>query len=138
MDWSALVLRAGDPVRAFGRVVRNADGDWLEGPVSADQATQAFQDRAANAPPPLTRRAAEEVRNHLREHRASWNIYGMGIISDHVEARLTTVLPDMAAWTETLPAGILALQPWLTPAAQRAGAQEPVPMSGHHILAGPA
>jgi hypothetical protein len=180
MDWSALVLRAGDPVRAFGRLVRNADGDWFEGPVSVplimtpvvrvprhavpligasfaelagrhehdgavegtaivtgtwtgsalraehqvpaaqpDQATQAFQDHAANAPPPLTRRAAEEVRNHLREHQAGWNIYGMGIISDHVEARLTRVLPDMAAWMEALPAGILALEPWLTPATSR-------------------
>jgi hypothetical protein len=188
MDWNALVLRAGDPVRAFGRLVRNADGDWFEGPVSVplimtpvvrapthavpligasfagladryeydgvvegtaivtgtwtgsalrvehqvpaaqpDQDTHVFQDRAADAPLPLTRREAEEVRNHLREHWADWNIYGMGIISDHVEARLTRVLPDMAAWMETLPAGILALEPWLTPATQRVGAQEPVP-----------
>jgi hypothetical protein len=189
MDWNALVLRAGEPVRAFGRLVRNADGDWFEGPVTVslimtpvirapvhavpligasfaeladryehdgavegtaivtgtwtgsalrvehqapaaqpDEVTQVFQDRA---PRTLrfhwTRREAEEVRNHLGEHWADWTIYSIGIIGDHVEARLARVLPDMAAWMETLPAGILALEPWLTPATQRVGAQEPVP-----------
>jgi hypothetical protein len=178
MDWNALVLRAGDPVSAFGRLVRNADGDWFEGPVPiplimttairaprhavalsganfaelADRreqngviegtaivtgtwtgtalsvehqvpATRAGQ--VVQVRPPRTqqwtRSEVEEVRNHLREHFAEWNIYLMGIIGDHVEASLTRVLPDMAAWLETLPAGILALEPWLTPRTQRVG-----------------
>jgi hypothetical protein len=183
MDWNALVLRAGDPVRAFGRLVRNGDGDWFEGPVPiplimtsrirapmhavaligasfaelADrdecdgvvegtaivtgiwtgsalrvenqvpaarpgEAMRVSQDRALRTPgSQWTRREVEEVRNHLREHWADWNISLMGIIGDHVEASLTRVLPDMAAWMETLPAGIVALEPWLIPATQRAG-----------------
>jgi hypothetical protein len=183
MDWNALVLRAGDPVRAFGRLVRNADGDWFEGPIPvllimtasiraprhavplsganfaelADrhehngavegtaivtgtwtgsalqvehqvpaaqpgEATQVFQDRPPRTPQ-WTRREAEQVRNHLREHRADWNIYLMYITGDRVEASLTRVLPSMAAWLETLPAGIVALEPWLTPRTQRVGAE---------------
>jgi hypothetical protein len=175
MDWNTLVLRTGDPVRAFGRLVRNADGDWFEGPVPiplvmtamirapmhavplsganfaelahchehngviegtaivtgtwTGSALRVEHQGPATRPgagtqvlqvrPPRTsqwtRREAEEVRNHLREHWADWNISSMGIMGDHVEARLTRVLPDMAAWLETLPAGILALEPWLTP-----------------------
>jgi hypothetical protein len=187
MDWNALVLRAGDPVRAFGRLVHNADGDWFEGPVpiplimtariraprhavplsganfaelagrherngdvegtavltgtwtgsklrvehqvpaaQPGEATRVFQDRPPRTPQ-WTRREAEEVRNHLREHWADWNVYLMCITGDHVAASLIRVLPDMAAWLETLPAGILALEPWLTPRTQRVGAKEPVP-----------
>jgi hypothetical protein len=183
MDWNALVLRAGDPVRAFGRLVRSGDGDWFEGPVpiplimtrairaprhavpligasftelagrneydgvvegtaivtgtwtgtalqveqqvpaaQPGEATPVGQDQAPRAPGfQWTRREVEEVRNHLREHWADWNISSMGIIGDHVEANLTMVLPDMAAWMETLPAGILALEPWLTPRGRRPG-----------------
>jgi hypothetical protein len=192
MDWNALVLRAGDPVRAFGRLVRNADGDWFEGPVPiplimtrriraplhavpligasftelADrneydgvvegtaivtgtwtgsalrvehqvpaarpgEATRVSQHRAPRTPASQwTRPEVEEVRNHLHEHWADWNISLMGIIDDHVEASLTMVLPDMAAWLETLPAGIVALEPWLTPASQRAGRMANWPKSG--------
>jgi hypothetical protein len=175
MDWNALVLRAGDPVRAFGRLVRNADGDWFEGPVpiplvmtsgirpprhavplsganvaelagrherngviegtaivtgtwtgsalrvehQAPATRPGADTRVLEVRPPRTsqwtRREAEQVRNHLREHWADWNIYVMGIMGDHVKASLIRVLPDMAAWLETLPAGILALEPWLTP-----------------------
>ena len=31
VDWDALVLHPGDTVCAWGRLVRNADGDWFEG-----------------------------------------------------------------------------------------------------------
>jgi hypothetical protein len=194
MDWSALVLRAGDPVRAFGRLVRNADGDWFEGPVPiplimtrrirapmhavsllgasfaelADrheddgvvegtaivtgtwtgsalrvdhqapaaqpgEATRVSQHQAPRTPgAQWARREVEEVRDHLREHWADWNISSMGIIGDHVEASLTRVLPDMAAWMEALPPGIVALEPWLTPATQRAGrrSSSPLPCGG--------
>lgn len=33
MDWDALVLRAGDRVRAWGRLVRNAQGTWFDPPL---------------------------------------------------------------------------------------------------------
>jgi hypothetical protein len=183
MNWNALVLRTGDPVRAFGRLVRNADGDWFEGPVPVplimtrrirapvcavpligasfaglagraeydgviegtaivtgtwtgnalrvdhqapaarpDEATRTSQGWALRTPgSQWTRREVEEVRNYLREHWADWSISSMGIIGDHVEASLTRVLPDLAAWMETLPAGILALEPWLTPVSARDG-----------------
>jgi hypothetical protein len=178
MDWNALVLRPGDPARAFGRLVRNAGGDWFEGPVAVPlimtrmirapvhavplsganfaelagrhehngviegtaivtgtwagsalrverqvpaaqpgEAVRVFRDRVPRTPQ-WTRREAEEARNHLHEHWADWNISSMGIIGDHVEASTTRVLPDMAAWLGTLPAGIVALEPWLAPLTQ--------------------
>jgi hypothetical protein len=187
MDWNTLVLRAGDPVHAFGRLVRNADGDWFEGPVSVplirgewvrrpvcavpvvganfddlidrreydgdvegtaivtgtwtgsavrverqvaaaqpDEDNRLYRDR-----PPQTLRwtqgEADEVLGHLRERSTEWNVYNSGIIGDHVEARLTRVLPELASWVATLPPGILALDPWLVPATQPARAHEPVP-----------
>jgi hypothetical protein len=179
VDWVALVLHPGETVSAWGRLVRNAEGDWFEGPVPVplvlapwvrrpmcavpvlrasfvdiaerheyhgdvegfatvtgtwtgseiwvrhqvpaaqpDEDAPMYQDR-----PPRTlrfhwtRREAEEVRDHLLEHWDDWSIYSMGIIGDHVEARLTRILPGIAAWAATLPPGILALGPWLTPAA---------------------
>jgi hypothetical protein len=183
MDWNALVLRPGDPVRAFGRLVRNAGGDWFEGPVPVplimtpvvrapvhgvpligasfaglaglrdyDGATEGSAivtgtwtgsalrvenqlpaeqpDEATRSVPYPAPRAARfhgtghetaEVHDHLDEHWADWTIYAMGIIGDHVEASLCRVLPGMAAWLETLPEGILILEPWLTPAAADSG-----------------
>lgn len=188
MDWNALVLRAGDPVSAFGRLVRNADGDWFEGPVGgllmltnsvrppmhavpvigasfakvADlyeydgvmegtalitgtwtgSAVRVDHQVAAARPgkderlyqdrPPRTlrfqwtREQAREVWSHLGERSFEWNVYNSGIIGDHVEARLTRVLPEIAAWAATLPPGILALEPWLVPETQRARTQEAV------------
>ena len=76
--------------------------------------------------PGWARRRVEDMRYHLLEHWAGSNIYGTGVIGDHVEARLTRVLPDMAAWLESPPAGIVALEPWLTSAIQRVGAPMPV------------
>jgi hypothetical protein len=189
MDWNALVLQAGDPVRAFGRLVRNADGDWFEGPVSVpliradwvrrptcavpaiganfddlldrhecdgdiegtaivtgtwtgsavrverqvaaaqpDEDNRLYRDRPSRTSgSPWTREEADEVLGHLRERWSEWNVYGSGIIDDHVEARLTRVLPEMATWLATLPPGILALDPWLVPATQPVRAHEPVP-----------
>jgi hypothetical protein len=70
-----------------------------------------------------TREQAHEVSGHLREHSFEWDVYSHGIIGDHVEARLTRVLPEIAAWAATLPPGILALDPWLVPATQRVRTQ---------------
>jgi hypothetical protein len=183
MDWNALVLRPGDPVSAFGRLVRNVDGDWFEGPVPVplmlinavrppmcavpvidasftevagrhefegvvegtaivtgtwtgsavrvDRQVAAAQpgadERLYQDRPPRTlrfhwtREEARDVRGHLGERSFEWNVYSSGIIGDHVEARLTRVLPEIAAWAATLPPGILALDPWLVPATERVG-----------------
>jgi len=144
MDWSALVLRPGDPVSAFGRLVRNAVGDWFEGPVPVPlmmtpvvrapmhavpvrvAAAQPGEDeRLYQDRPPRTLRfhwtrgQTQQVSGHLREQSFEWEVYSHGIIGDHVEARLTRVLPEIAAWAAMLPPGILALDPWLVPATQR-------------------
>jgi hypothetical protein len=34
MDWDGLVLRSGDRVSAWGRLVRTAHGTWLDPPVA--------------------------------------------------------------------------------------------------------
>jgi len=92
-----------------------------------DEAEHGYWDR----PPrtlrfPWTRRELEDVRSHIHENWAEWNIYSMGITNDHMGARLTRVLPAIAAWAATLPTGILALDPWLTPVASRARVQHAV------------
>lgn len=80
---------------------------------------------------PWAEREGQEVREHLLEHGADWKIYGLdGGGRDHVTARLVRVLPAIAAWAATLPAGILALEPWLTPAARHTRAPEAAHLQG--------
>lgn len=183
MDWDALVLHPGDTVCAWGRLVRNADGDWFEGPVpvplmlapwirgpvfavpvlgasfagaglaerreydgdvegfatvtgtwtgsevrARHQVPAAARDQEDlpvywDRPPralrfPWSEQEGQQVRDHLLERGFGWNIYSLdGGGRDHVTARLTRVLPEIAAWAATLPPGILAFEPWLTPAA---------------------
>jgi hypothetical protein len=60
----------------------------------------------------------EAVRAHLHAHHEEWNLYQWGpdVTSQgqaQITALLTRVLPPIAVWADTLPAGILDLRPWL-------------------------
>lgn len=71
-------------------------------------------------PSKWTQAELEAVRAHLHVHHEQWHLYEWGYgqtTSDgqaQVSARLTRVLPEVAAWAATLPPGILDLEPWLT------------------------
>ena len=61
----------------------------------------------------------EAVSAHLLAHHDDWNLYGWGDTSAEngqalITARLTRILPEVATWAASLPAGILGLEPWLT------------------------
>jgi hypothetical protein len=61
------------------------------------------------------------VRDHLRQRWQHWNLYQLGPQhaedgQAHIAARLVRVLPEIAVWAASLPPGIVALEPWLTPA----------------------
>jgi hypothetical protein len=66
----------------------------------------------------------EAVRSHLHAHHQRWRLYrwGYGPTTDdgqaRIEARLSWMQPDAAAWAASLPAGILDLDPWLKPVPQ--------------------
>ena len=67
-----------------------------------------------------TRAELEAVRAYLHAHHEEWNLYewGYGPTTDdgqaQLTARLTRMLPEVAAWAATFPSGILDLEPWLT------------------------
>ena len=68
-----------------------------------------------------TKDQLDGVRNHLHQRRQHWNLvqFGPQHAEDgqaHVAALLVRVLPEIADWTASLPAGIVALEPWLNPA----------------------
>jgi hypothetical protein len=61
----------------------------------------------------------EAVRAHLHAHHDDWSLYTWGDTSAEdgqalITARLTRILPEIATWADSLPAGILGLEPWLT------------------------
>jgi hypothetical protein len=63
------------------------------------------------------------VRDHLSGHWDEWNLYQCGVVNTsdgqaRVTASMTRLLPEIASWASPLPAGILALSPWLAPAAR--------------------
>jgi hypothetical protein len=63
----------------------------------------------------------DAVRDHLHQRWRHWNLYELGPQhaedgQAHITARLVRVLPEIAVWAASLPAGIVALEPWLTPA----------------------
>lgn len=77
--------------------------------------------RLCVVPSRWTKHEIEAVRGHLRRHWEDWNIYQSGVTASEdaqalVTASLTRVLPEVAAWAATLPAGLLNLTPWLVPA----------------------
>ena len=77
--------------------------------------------RLCVVPSRWTKHEIEAVHGHLRRHWEDWNIYQSCVTASEdaqalVTASLTRVLPEVAAWVATLPAGILNLKPWLVPA----------------------
>ena len=63
----------------------------------------------------------DAVRGHLHQRWRHWNLYELGPQhaedgQAHITARLVRVLPEIAVWAASLHAGIVALEPWLTPA----------------------
>jgi len=63
----------------------------------------------------------DAVRDHLRQRWRHWNLYELGPQhaedgQAHITARLVRVLPEIAVWAASLHAGIVGLEPWLTPA----------------------
>ena len=75
---------------------------------------------------PHTRAELEAVRAHLHAHHDDWNLWAWGETSTEdgqalVTARLTRILPEIATWAAGLPAGILGLEPWLTPTRSHNG-----------------
>jgi hypothetical protein len=66
------------------------------------------------------------VRDHLDQRWQSWDLYQLGPQhaedgQPHTAARLVRVSPQIADWAASLPAGIVALEPWLTPATSDRG-----------------
>jgi hypothetical protein len=60
----------------------------------------------------------DAVRAHLHARNNDWNLYQWGGSNTEdgqaeVHARLTRMLPEIAAWAVAQPSGILALEPWL-------------------------
>lgn len=79
-----------------------------------------------------TRAELEAVRAHLHAHHEEWNLYKWGgyTSTEHGQAKitasLTRILPEVAAWADSLLTGILDLEPWLTPARSAiAGLSDP-------------
>jgi hypothetical protein len=71
-------------------------------------------------PSKWTRAELEAVRAHLHAHHEDWNLYAWGGYTStedgqaKITACLTRILPEVAVWAGSLPAGILDLEPWLT------------------------
>jgi hypothetical protein len=77
--------------------------------------------RLCVVPSRWTKREIDVVHGHLRDRWADWNIYHLAVetLEDaqaRVTAKLTRVLPEIAAWAASLPPGILKLDSWLLPA----------------------
>ena len=71
-----------------------------------------------------TKDQLDGIRDHLDQRWQAWNLYQLGPQhaedgQAHIAARLVRVLPEIADWAAALPSGILALEPWLTPAPER-------------------
>lgn len=68
-----------------------------------------------------TKDQLDDVRDYLHQRWQSWDLYQLGPQhaedgQAHIAARLVRVLPEIADWAACLPSGIVALEPWLTPA----------------------
>ncbi len=67
-----------------------------------------------------TKDQLDAVRDHLQQRWQRWNLLRLGPRhaedgQPHIAASLVRVLSEIAAWAASLPSGIVALEPWLTP-----------------------
>lgn len=67
-----------------------------------------------------TRPQLDDVQEHLHTHWRDWQLHALmeRAASDgqpYVDARLSTVTPDIAEWARQLPDGLAVLNPWLQP-----------------------
>lgn len=67
-----------------------------------------------------TKDQLDGVRDHLDQRWQQWNLLQLGPQhaedgQPHIAARLVRVLPEIAVWAASLPPGIVAFDPWLTP-----------------------
>lgn len=74
-----------------------------------------------------TKDQLDDIRGYLLERFQQWTLYQLGPAhaddgQAHMAARLVRVLPEIAAWAGSLPPGVLALEPWLTPSSAAATA----------------
>ena len=67
-----------------------------------------------------TKAQLDEIGDYLWERREQWQLFEWG--PHHTDdgqarmtARLARVLPEIAAWADSLPDGMVALDPWLAP-----------------------
>ena len=70
-------------------------------------------------PSKWTKAELDAVGAHLLAHHDDWNLYSWGDTSTEdgqalITASLTRILPEIATWAPSLPAGILGLEPWLS------------------------
>jgi hypothetical protein len=68
----------------------------------------------------FSRAQIDETRAVITQHWNSWNFYLAADTYDaagqeSISASLVRVTPEIAEWAETLPAGLLTLDPWLCP-----------------------
>jgi len=73
-----------------------------------------------------TQHQLDAVRDHLDQHSRQWNLLQLGPQhgedgQPHIAAHLVRVLPEIAIWAASLPSGIVALEPWLTPVRDNRG-----------------
>lgn len=99
---AVLVVAASDPAAVEARL-RPQLGDLL-----------------CVVPSRWTKAQLDLVRSHLHQQCQQWNLYQLGPQNTadgqtRIAARLVRVLPEIATWAESLPDGILALDPWITP-----------------------
>jgi hypothetical protein len=74
-------------------------------------------------PSPWTKAQLDEIRDYLRERHEQWQLYQHG--PQHTEdgqarvaIRLVRVLPEIADWADSLPHGIVVIDPWLAPSSR--------------------
>lgn len=99
---AVLVVAASDPAAVEARL-RPQLGDLL-----------------CVVPSRWTKAELDLVRSYLHGKFEQWNLYQLGPQNTAdgqtcIAARLVRVLPEIAAWADSLPDGIVALDPWLAP-----------------------